>query len=181
MIALTYFIATELIGKKGGTRRWSQVTSRYFELFHHDLGRPLRAILGKEREIRPLFDSYSVAADPAVRDLLDAKIRELLDDIEMQAPSYRLLLSNVQGLIEMESSDRGVQLGPVEPTELVRKITDRYGPTTAFPHKEISWWADPPEFGIIYADSTALEHILTNLVDNAVRYAAERVEIKVST
>ncbi|MFQ6028276.1 MAG: hypothetical protein ACE5Q6_12350 [Dehalococcoidia bacterium] len=60
----SYFIPDLLGRKDNGSDReqhsaeqWSQLTQQYFELFHHDLGRPLRRILGKEREIRALLQS----------------------------------------------------------------------------------------------------------------------------
>ena len=37
-----------------------------------------------------------------------------------------------------------------------------------------------PEFGILESDSSAIEHIATNLVDNAVRFATRQIEIKLS-
>jgi two-component system osmolarity sensor histidine kinase EnvZ len=34
--------------------------------------------------------------------------------------------------------------------------------------------------GLVYANSNAIEHIVTNLVDNAVRYAGTHVEVKLT-
>ena len=73
------YIVPGVMGRKGihnridgGTvERWSQVTQQYFELFDHDLGRPLRRILGRERELRAIIQSSGVVIDPAVRELLD--------------------------------------------------------------------------------------------------------------
>ena len=149
--------------------KWAQVTQQYFELFNHDLGRPLRRILGKEREIRELLQSAAVAAPEAVR--------ELLDEIEEQTPSFRLMLSNIQVLIELETPNAGLSRHAVEPAEVVRRIVDRYNLAAADAQKQLFWWSEPTDFGIVHCDSSAVEHIAANLVDNAVRYAAGCVEI----
>lgn len=149
--------------------RWTQVTQQYFDLFNHDLGRPLRRILGKEREIREQMQAAGVAMPPSVR--------ELLDEIEEQTPSFRLMMSNIQVLIELETPNTGETLHAVEPAEVVRRIVDRYSLVAEDAQKQIVWWSEPTEFGIVYCDSSAIEHVVTNLVDNTVRYAESFVEI----
>ncbi|HLF05444.1 MAG TPA: hypothetical protein VI855_09545, partial [Dehalococcoidia bacterium] len=114
-------------------RGWSQVTLHYFELFHHDLGRPLRRILGRERELRALMQSNEVALPPAVK--------ELLDEIERQAPSFRLMMSNIQVLIQLEAPEAPERLHPLEPAQVVRRIVDRYSSVAADANKEVTWWA----------------------------------------
>ncbi len=149
---------------------WVSLTQQYFELFQHDLGRPLRRILGKEREVRSTIDFSD-------RELYQGVV-ELLDEIEGQAPNFRLMMSNVQVLIQMETPVEDLALEPVEPLEIVRRIVDRYTFVATDGNKEITWWSDPDDFGIVYCDASAIEHIVTNVVDNAVRYADKRIEIK---
>ncbi len=149
--------------------QWTQVTQQYFDLFNHDLGRPLRRILGKEREIREQLQTEGAVIPPSVR--------ELLDEIEEQTPSFRLMMSNMQVLIELETPNTGENLHAVEPAEVVRRIVDRYSLVVADANKHIVWWSEPTDFGIVYSDSSAIEHIVTNLVDNTVRYAESFAEI----
>ena len=149
--------------------RWTQVTQQYFDLFNHDLGRPLRRILGKERELREQIQSAGSE--------ISQSVRELLDEIEEQTPSFRLMMSNIQVLIELETPNTGATLHAVEPAEVVRRIVDRYSLVAADANKQIVWWSEPTEFGIVYCDSSAIEHIVTNLVDNTVRYAESFAEI----
>jgi len=47
-------------------------------------------------------------------------------------------------------------------------------------NKEITWWCEPSEFGLVYSDGSAIEHIVTNLVDNAVRFATSHIEVKLT-
>ena len=151
---------------------WSETTLQYFQLFDHDLGRPLRRIAGKERELRAVMQASPETADAGVIDLLD--------EIERQTPNFRLMMSNIQVLIQLESPDYDEELQPVEPTEVIRRIADLYTAVAAEAGKEITWWSEPSELGLVYANSNAIEHIVTNLVDNAVRYAGTHVEVKLT-
>lgn len=183
-VSLSYIIP-RIVGKQNPlndrlsdtTQQWSQLTKQYFELFDHDLGRPLRRVLGKERELRAVIESSTVETNPFIKDLL---IKDLLDEIEGQVPNFRLMMANIQVLVQLEAPDASVQLQPVEPSEVVRNIIDRYTSVASETHKEITWWADPAEFGIVYSDSSAIEHIVTNVVDNAVRFATAHVEVKLT-
>ena len=151
---------------------WSETTLQYFQLFDHDLGRPLRRIAGKERELRAVLQANPGQADAGVVDLLD--------EIERQTPNFRLMMANIQVLIQLESPNSQEPLQPVEPTEVVRRIADLYTGVASEAGKEITWWSEPAEMGLVYANSNAIEHIVTNLVDNAVRYAGTHVEVKLS-
>ena len=152
---------------------WSETTLQYFQLLDHDLGRPLRRIAGKERELRAVMQAAPGVVDPGVKDLLD--------EIERQTPNFRLMMSNIQVLIQLESPESDEQLQPVEPAEVVRRIADRYSSVASEAGKEITWWSEPAELGLVYANTNAIEHIVTNLVDNAVRYASTHVEVKLTT
>jgi signal transduction histidine kinase len=157
---------------EGTVQNWSQVTQQYFDLFDHDLGRPLRRILGEARELHAILRGSDTPTDPAVI--------KLLDEVERQGPNFRLMMSNIQVLVQLEDPNAPVQLQAVEPSEVVRRIVDRYASVFSESGKQISWWSEPTEFGIVYADSSAIEHIVTNLVDNAVRFASCHVEIKLT-
>ena len=157
---------------RNGKHSWSETTLQYFQLFDHDLGRPLRRIIGKERELRAVMQANPGTADAGVIDLLD--------EIERQTPNFRLMMSNIQVLIQLESPESEDEVQPVEPTEVIRRIADRYTPVAAEADKEITWWSEPSELGLVYANSNAIDHIVTNLVDNAVRYAGTHVEVKLT-
>lgn len=168
------FIKNSAHGLNGqnGKHSWSETTLQYFQLFDHDLGRPLRRIIGKERELRAVMQANPVTADAGVIDLLD--------EIERQTPNFRLMMSNIQVLIQLESPESGDEVQPVEPNEVIRRIADRYTPVAAEAGKEITWWSEPSVLGLVYANTNAIEHIVTNLVDNAVRYAGTHVEVKLT-
>lgn len=151
---------------------WSQVTRHYFDVFGHDMGRPIRRILGKEREVRARLAEARNPVDPAVR--------ELLDEIEQQAPSFRLMVANIQVLVQLEDEGANPQVDPVAPAQVVRNVVDRYVGIGKDRGVNLSWWSEPAEFGLEYCDAAALDHIVTNLVDNAVRYSNGQVEVRLT-
>ena len=177
-LAMAIYVSAQRLqpaqGKNGhhNGNSWSETTLQYFQLFDHDLGRPLRRIAGKERELRAVLQATPGEPDVGVIDLLD--------EIERQTPNFRLMMSNIQVLNQLESPNSIDPLQPVEPTEIVRRIADLYTAVAAESGKEITWWSEPTEMGLVYANSNAIEHIVTNLVDNAVRFAGTHVEVKLS-
>ena len=154
------------------SNHWREITLGFFNEFDHDLGRPLRRITGRQRELR--------AALRASGDAPDAEVMELLDEIERQAVNYRLMLSNIQVLVQSEAPGAPLELAPVEPGEVVRRIVDRYTPVALEVGKEISWWAEPQQFGMVQSNSHAIEHIVANLIDNAVTHADSHIEVSLT-
>ena len=152
--------------------KWRELTQQYFDLFNHDIGRPLRRIVGKERELQANIRLGSAN--------VDSSVIELLEEIEAQAPNFRLMMFNIQALVQLEGPQTIPDVEPIEPSEVLRRIVERYNQLAGEAHKEISWWAEPPEFGIVMTNSPALEDIVANLVDNAVRYAECQVEVRLT-
>ena len=150
---------------------WSRLTEQQFAAFQHDLGRPMRRILGKCREVRGVLATTGEDVSIAVH--------ELLDEIEEQAPSFRLMMSNMQVMINLETPDAPVERYPVEPPAVVSRIVERYDGQAREQGKDIAWWSEPEQFGFVYSDAAILEHIIANLVDNALRYGGDYIEIGV--
>ena len=155
-----------------GVDDWSRLTEQQFETFQHDLGRPMRRILGKCREVRGVL--------AATGEDVSIVVHELLDEIEEQAPSFRLMMANMQVMINLETPDAPTEHYPVEPTAVVSRIVERYAGQAVEQGKDIAWWSEPEEFGLVHSDAAALEHIIANLVDNALRYGGDYIEITVA-
>ena len=151
---------------------WSRLTEQQFETFQHDLGRPMRRILGKCREVRGVLAANG--------EDVSVVVHELLDEIEEQAPSFRLMMGNMQVMINLETPGAPVECYPVEPTAVVSRIVERYAAQAMEQGKDIAWWSEPEEFGLVQSDAAALEHIIANLVDNAMRYGGDYIEIGVT-
>ncbi len=178
MVGLALVAGTYLFGRGGdksgktGVAHWSRLTQDYFDTFSHDMGRPFRRILGKEREVRARVEESGA-------DVPDS-VRSLMDEIEQQAPSFRLMLDNVRVLVELEDPEAESVMEPVDPAAIVRNITDRYFSLAADQGIDLSWWAEPQEFGLVYGDAAAIDHVVTNLVDNAMKFASAGIEIRIT-
>ena len=95
----------------------------------------------------------------------------------MQAPNFRLMMSNIRVLIQLEAPDASFEPQPVEVSEVVRphhrplqprrrrreQVHNMVGGTRRISHRL---------FG-----QRRIEHIVTNLVDNAIRFARSQVEV----
>ena len=175
-LGLSKRLAAERKGReKSGEEQsdhWRETTLSFFNEFDHDLGRPLRRITGRQRELRATLRASGEVAD--------SEVMELLDEIERQAVNYRLMLSNIQVLVESEAPGEPLPMTPVEPAEVVRRIVDRYIPVALEGNKNVTWWAEPPEFGMVSSNSHAIEHIVANLIDNAVTHTSSHVEVTLS-
>jgi signal transduction histidine kinase len=154
------------------TRTWSQVTQDYFDTFAHDMGRPLRRILGKQREARALLNETG--------EVTPHMVVELLDEIENQAPNFRLMIENVRVLVDLEDDTAAPAIEPVDAAAIIRNVSDRYMPIARERGLELVWWCEPSEFGLVYGDGSALDHVITNLVDNAAKFAHGHVEIRLT-
>ena len=116
----------------------------------------------------------------ASEETTDPEVVGLLDEIERQVPNFRLMMANIRVLVQLEAPQAPAIPQPVEPSQVVRRIVDRYTPIATESGKQIVWWAEPSEFGLVYSDSSAIEHIVTNLVDNAMRFADSQVEVRIT-
>jgi signal transduction histidine kinase len=162
-------LATRRIEQSDDERTWSQVTQDYFDTFAHDMGRPLRRILGKQREARALLNETG--------EVTQHMVVELLDEIENQAPNFRLMIENVRVLVDLEDDSAEPAVEPVDAAAVVRNVSDRYTPIARERGLELVWWCEPTEFGLVYGDGSALDHVITNLVDNATKFADGHIEI----
>ena len=159
------------VGRSDG-RTWSQVTQDYFDTFAHDMGRPLRRILGKQREARALLNETG--------EVTHRMVAELLDEIENQAPNFRLMIENVRVLVDLEDQSSTPAVEPVDSAAIVRNVSDRYSPIARERGIDLIWWCEPSEFGLVFGDGSALDHVVTILVDNATKFAAHQIELQLT-
>jgi two-component system, OmpR family, phosphate regulon sensor histidine kinase PhoR len=80
----------------------------------------------------------------------------------------------------LKTSTLGRSWDPLDPAAVVRNVVDRYQRVAADRGVDISWWSEPQEFGLVYGDPSSLDHVVTNLVDNAVKYATQHVEVRLT-
>ena len=135
----------------------------------HDLKSPLTSILGY---VRLLID----AEDQGVMD----QVRQFAGIIERQG---QRMLDMIEQLVFATGVNEGAPVLSREPIDL-RSIVDRqvdaFGGVLEGRRLEVDL---PEELPIVYGDPSAIEHILANLLDNAVKYSPDgtTIDLKIDT
>ena len=138
---VNYFYDKKIEDNKN-IKSWSKVTQDYFDTFAHDMGRPLRRILGKEREVRAVINE--------TESKVPRMVTELIDEIEQQSPNFRLMIENVRVLVDLENPNAKPSTEPVEPASVIRNITDRYFYVGKEKGVDLVWSRDRGDFGMVW-------------------------------
>lgn len=128
----------------------------------HDLRTPLTGIQGAAGTLR----SRWVQLDDAVRD-------DLLDSIEQDVRRMARFLTNITELTRLETGQIAPNLVPIDLTEAVDGASGRMR-TSPFIAVHMS---DPEP--VVLADPVMLEQVLTNVLENAAKYAPANSLIRV--
>ncbi len=152
------------------TEQLQQVEKRRSELLAdvaHELKTPLASIQG---HIEALRDNLPRAkADPqAIYDI----VLEDVGELDRMVGSLRTWL-NAQGLLER------LEILPQNLTKELPAILDRFKPRAEEAQVQLELQLDPQAQQVL-ADRNALRHILSNLVDNALRYTPKGGKITIS-
>jgi two-component system sensor histidine kinase KdpD len=148
--------------------RLAEVDTRrrdFLAVVSHDLKAPLTAILGYSRLLRDLGQKAT-----------DHQIREFTEIIEKQA---RRMLQMIEQLLMATSVEQGAPVLLREPLDLDRLVREE---VTAFRGVLSERAVDvkvADELPVVYGDRSAVEHILANLLDNAVKYSEDGTPIEV--
>ena len=131
----------------------------------HELRTPITAIVG-----------YAEAMEDE-REALNEELRPMLDAIRRNADRLRALVEDVLSLsnIEARGQDLPLESQPVQP--VVDAVLERFGP--AAERRGVRLIAGPPVEAEALLNADALEHALSNLVDNAVKYTPGGGEVRV--
>jgi heavy metal sensor kinase len=156
------------------------------------LGETLNAMLGRieagvERERRFVADASHELRTPLA--LLKAELElalrrkrspaELEQAIASALSEADRLARIADDLLLLARSDHGglpLQAAPADPAELLRSTAERFAARAAAAGRELTVRAGEP--GAVTVDRLRLEQALGNLVDNALRHGAGRVELE---
>jgi two-component system phosphate regulon sensor histidine kinase PhoR len=122
----------------------------------HELRTPVAAIRGAAET---LLDG--ALADPAAA-------RTFVEIVHRQAERLGRLTQDLLDLSRLESRQVRFEPVPVELAALVRGVVELHGPSAA--KKGLTLTAEVAEGLLALADARALEQVVVNLVDNAVKY-----------
>lgn len=158
---------TELLQQEQQTvselRELNKLKSNFVAVASHELRSPLTAILGNAKTLtRPEFQN-------------DAAMRvELLKATERQADRLFRLVENLLIASQLEDHRINLHVTPIPFVELVREVVEGFGPRG---HRiEIKV---PAELPPVVTDRGHLVRIVTNLIDNALKYSPKGGPVEV--
>jgi two-component system, OmpR family, phosphate regulon sensor histidine kinase PhoR len=148
------------------TRRADATRRDFVANASHELRTPIAAIAG--------------AAETLLSGAIEEpeQARPFVDIISRQAERLTALTRDLLDLSRIEGGQWTIELGPVDLEALARRALDLFGGTVA--KKRIALRSQVPAGLSAWADARALEQVLVNLLDNAVKYTPEGGSVALS-
>ena len=148
-------------------RRSDQVRKDFTANVSHELRTPLAAVKAFAETLRE-----GAAEDPEHR-------AEFLDEIERNADSMARLVDDLLVLSALDSGTRAPAAEPVDLMQVAAEVTATLKPLAA--RKEIALRMEPfRELPHVRGDRGQLKQVLTNLLDNAIKYTPEKGTVRLS-
>jgi len=131
----------------------------------HELKTPLASILGYARMLRAAGDTL----DPRRRD-------EFFEVVEQQG---RRLTHMIDDLLQFARTDAGPQKLSRTPVDIAGVVDRAVSTVSGLSGDHIIHTSVPDGDLGLYGDAAALEHVLTNLLENAIKYTPDATVIEV--
>ncbi len=156
----------ELIQARDKAIAGEQSRSKFLTTMSHEIRTPLNGLLG----------NISLMRETSLNSRQDLLLRNM-------ETSGRLLMSHVTDVLDIARYDRGkveIQTRPVNVSALLQDIVDNQSGMAAAQNTTLDWgWVGPAQHWI-NADPDRLQHILMNLIGNAVKFTKQgRVSVSV--
>lgn len=132
----------------------------------HDMKTPLTSIIMALNFLR----SGKLDDKPVIKD-------KYFDIAENEADHLLTLTNKVLTISKLENHKLEMNRTEVELTPIIEKLTEKF---KAKSQKTVNFITDI-KAETAYADAEYLEEVLSNLIDNSVKYSGESVEIRIST
>ncbi|HYH27231.1 MAG TPA: ATP-binding protein [Actinomycetota bacterium] len=125
----------------------------------HDLKTPLTSILGYVKLIRRVGDSISTEQAQMFTDVIERQGKRILEMVER--------------LVEVSKYEEGAPTLTRDKLDLAEIIEDQVMTVRGMMGSRKLELDVPPELPEVYGDRSAVEHILANILENAVKYSPE--------
>lgn len=171
LLALAVRRGEEERKRREAGRRWQRAAGQCLRFLAQDLDRPMRRISGKNRELQAALKAG--ARQPA------EPLRELMQEIERQAPNYKLALRNIRSLVNLENGETRPRTTAVDVPATLEKTAARYETAAREQNKLLSRRTRLQGQPMARTSPEALESIAANLLGNAVKHARKHIEMSV--
>jgi len=148
-------------------RRTDEAKSALLDAVSHDLRTPLASIMASAGSLRQ-----------ADVDWTTDERRSFAATIEHEAERLNRIVGNLLNLGRIQAGMLVPDLSWYEPTILIQETLDRLRPVTARHRVRVE--LPPDELPPVLLDYSEMDQVLTNLVENAVKYSPSGSEIVVS-
>jgi signal transduction histidine kinase len=145
--------------------RLNRAKSDFVSIVSHEFRTPLTGIQGFSEMMQ-------------TEDLTIEEMREYAGDINKDAHRLNRMITEMLDLDKMESGRMEIHREPVDLNEIVSEASERVRPNA--PKHPLSLRLDPL-VGVMSGDRDKLTQVITNLLNNAVKYSPDGGEIVVST
>jgi two-component system phosphate regulon sensor histidine kinase PhoR len=130
-------------------------------------------VANASHELRTPIAAIRAAAETLLSGAVDdpAAARSFVEIVARQAERLSRLTQDLLDLSRIESRQWQLEVGPVDAATVSRQVLE----LVAAPAREkgLALSSDVPEAATVRADPRALEQVLVNLVDNAVKYTSQ--------
>lgn len=142
------------------TRRLENIRREFVANVSHELRTPVTSIRSAAETLQAALESRP---DMAAR---------FLDIIERNAARLHELVEDLLDLSRIESRQFSLSLESIEPEGVLRQVTELFTERAERRGVALDWTVEP-DAGLLVADRKALERVLANLIDNAIKYGGE--------
>lgn len=149
-----------------GIKKLEDVRKEFVANVSHELKTPLTSVLGYAETLLHGALTDTEAARPFV------------EKIQKNATQLKSLVEDILKLSEIESGQMEVHYEPISLQEMIGTLTREFMDKTSQIHlvEKID-----PNLGTIKADPNILRHVLSNLIDNAIKYTSPQGEVIIWT
>ena len=160
-LRLTHAIQTAQI-----EAQWQQLQSTYLAAISHDLRTPLAALVGAATALQTQSDKLSAVEQ-----------HRLLGSIVSEATHINTITENTLQLVRLANAPNEIKRGWESIEEIVGAVLARVRQrdTTRRIQSDV-----PERLPLIQADPVLLAQLVTNLLDNALKYSKGIIDLKVS-
>lgn len=149
------------------TRRLENIRREFVANVSHELRTPVTSIRSAAETLLAAIEKQPAMAP------------RFIDIIDRNASRLHELVEDLLDLSRIESRQFRLSLESIQPDSFLRQVVELFAERAERRRVNLAWDV-APDAGLVLADRRALERVLTNLIDNAVKYAGEGKTVTLS-